>query len=161
MAARHNHARELRTIGQQLDKQGIDIFDLRHLDGDYVVDCGDPNPPFVDLIHLRYSAFEVRSLDLMAAKARSTGFTRVDFQSVAETLRAIGRYLEKLDAKLLRISAPDSVVDGSVLKIEYQTRDGRYRAEDKLVDDLAELAMHMYKERSPIGGGSRERHSSH
>ncbi|MGZ8466014.1 MAG: hypothetical protein ACXWXT_10750, partial [Candidatus Binatia bacterium] len=60
MAPRYNHARELRTIGQQLAKQNIDIFDLRYDEGDYVLVCGDPNPPFTDLIHLRYSTFELK-----------------------------------------------------------------------------------------------------
>ena len=80
MAPVYSHARELRTIGQQLEKQGIDIFDLRYDDGDYVLECADPNPPFTDLIHLRYSNFELQSLELTAAQARSGGFT-VNFQS--------------------------------------------------------------------------------
>ena len=51
MVTRYNHTRELRTIGQQLDKQSIDIFDLRYEEGDYILECADPNPPFIDLIH--------------------------------------------------------------------------------------------------------------
>ncbi|MGZ9272711.1 MAG: hypothetical protein ACXW6T_26620, partial [Candidatus Binatia bacterium] len=79
MAPRYNHARELRTIGQQLAKQNIDIFDLRYDDGDYVLVCGDPNPPFTDLIHLRYSTFELKSLEFRAAEKRSSGFKFVEF----------------------------------------------------------------------------------
>lgn len=161
MAVRYNHARELRTIGQQLDKLGVDIFELRHDDGDYSLDCADPNPPYLDLIKLRYSAFEVRSLDLMAAEARTQQFTLVDFQSLAENLRAIGRYLEKFEAKLLRVSVTDSVPDCSVWRIEYETRDGRYRSEEKPVSELAELAMHMYKERARSTSSFQERRSSH
>jgi len=112
MAPIYSHARELRTIGQQLDKQGIDIFDLRYQDGDYFLECADPNPPFTDLIQLQYSAFDLQSLELAAAQARSTGFTQVNFQSMAELLRATGRYVERLSAKLLRITAPDGALDG-------------------------------------------------
>ena len=108
MVSRYNHARELRTIGQQLAKQNIDIFELRYDNGDYVLVCGDPNPPFTDLIHLRYSTFELKSLEFRAIEARSSGFKLVEFTGLAEILRAIGRYVERLDAKLVSISAPDA-----------------------------------------------------
>lgn len=150
MAPIYSYARELRTIGQQLDKQGIDIFDLRYVDGDYLLECADPNPPFTDLIHLRYSDFELKSLELAAAQARSAGFTQVNFQSMAESLRATGRYVERLNAKLLRILAPDVGLEGILFKIEYQSRDGRHCFEDIRNNDLAELAIRMYKERARI-----------
>jgi hypothetical protein len=160
MALHYNHARELRTIGQQLNKQNIDIFDLRYDDGDYVLVCGDPNPPFADLIHLRYSTFELKSLEFRAIEARSAGFKLVEFTGLGEILRAIGRYVERLDAKLVRISAPDAVSDGSMFKIEYETRLGRFRSEDMVANEIANLAMRMYKERSHITGSSREGHSA-
>jgi hypothetical protein len=150
MASVYSHARELRTLGQQLDKQGIDIFELSRLDGDYVVDCADPNPPFTDLIHLQFSAVELESLELAAARARTPGFTQVNFQSMAETLRATGRYVDRLNAKLLTITAPDNVSADILFKIEYQTRDGPYHSEEIHTNDLAELAIRMYKERVRI-----------
>ena len=150
MASIDSHARELRTLGQQLDKLGIDIFELRHLGGDYVVDCADPNPPFTDLIHLQFSAIELESLELAAARARTRRFTQVNFQSMAETLRATGRYVDRLNAKLLNITVPDNVSDGILFKIEYRSRDGRYHSEEIRANDLAELAIRMYKERVRI-----------
>ncbi|MGZ8425003.1 MAG: hypothetical protein ACXWYD_08655 [Candidatus Binatia bacterium] len=160
MAPRYNHARELRTIGQQLAKQNIDIFDLRYDDGDYVLVCGDPNPPFTDLIHLRYSTFELKSLEFRAIETRSSEFKYVEFTGLGEILRTIGRHVERLEAKLVSISAPDSISDGSIFKIEYETRMGRYRSEDMVANDIASLAMRMYKERSHINGGSREGRSA-
>jgi len=156
MVTRYNHARELRTIGQQLDKQSIDNFDLRYDNGEYVLACGDPNPPFIDLIQLRYSAFELNSLELTAAQARSAGFNRVNFESLAEILRTIGRKLEKLDAKLARISTAEVVEDGTRFKIEYQSRDGRYYTEEMATTNITELAMWMYKDRAYIRGNSPE-----
>ena len=160
MVSRYNHARELRTIGQQLAKQNIDIFELRYDDGDYVLVCGDPNPPFTDLIHLRYSTFELKSLEFRAIEARSSGFKLVEFTGLAEILRAIGRHVERLDAKLVSISAPDGALDGSILKIAYEIRIGRNRNEDMVADDIAGLAMRMYKERAYINAGSREGRSA-
>jgi len=157
MAPIYSHARELRTIGQQLDKKGIDIFDLRYQDGDYFLECADPNPPFTDLIQLQYSALDLQSLELAAAQARSTGFTQVNFQSMAELLRATGRYVERLSAKLLRITAPDGALDGVQFRIEYQSRDGRHCAEDIRNNDLSELTIRMYKERARINGSGDHR----
>lgn len=160
MAPLYSHARELRTIGQQLEKLSIDIFDLLYVDGDYVLECADPNPPFTDLIHLKYTNAELQSLERAAAQARSGGFTQVNFQSLAETLRAIGRSVERLNGKLLHISVPDAVEDGLLFKIEYQTRDGRHCFEDIYTNALAELTIRMYKERARISGGSRDRDST-
>lgn len=156
MVIRYHYAQELRTIGQQLDKQNIDIFDLHYDDGNYILVCGDPNPPFSELIRLNYSASDLKSLEFRAVEARSSGFKLVEFASLGETLRAIGRYVERLDAKLSRISAPDSVSDGSMFKIEYESRAGHLQVEDMVANDIADLAMRMYKERSYINGSSRE-----
>ena len=160
MVTRYNHTRELRTIGQQLDKQSIDIFDLRYEEGDYILECADPNPPFIDIIVCRYSAFELSSLELTAVQARSAGFNFVNFESMAEILRAIGRQLEKLDAKLPRLAIPDSESDGTRYKVEYETRDGRYHTEKIATNEIDELARSMYKERARIKGNPQERSST-
>lgn len=152
MVTRYKHARELRTIGQQLDKQSIDIFELRYEEGDYILEYPDPNPPFIDIIVCRYSAFEVSSLELTAAQARSAGFNFVNFESMAEILRAIGRKLEKLDAKLQRLAILDSKSGGTRYKVEYETRDGRYHAEEVATDEITDVARRMYKERARIRG---------
>ena len=160
MVIRYNHARELRTIGQELDRQNIDIFDLRYQDGDYLLECADPNPPFTELVHIRYTKFELSSLELSAAQARQAKFTLVNFQSLAEILRTIGWKLEKLDAKLARISTLETVADGARFKIEYESSDGRTRTEEMVTSNIADLAMHMYKERAQLRGASQKRSSA-
>ena len=160
MVLRYRHAQELRTIGQQLQKQEIDIFDLRYEDGDYFLVCGDSKPPFTDLVHFRYSPFELKSLELRAAQIRSAAIKFVEFTSMSEILRAIGCYVERREAKLLRISVPDNTSVGTVLTIEYQTRAGSYRAEEKHTNEITDLAMRMYKQRSQIAGNSGDGHSA-
>ena len=160
MVIRYNHARELRTIGQELDRHNIDIFDLRYQDGDYLLECADPNPPFTELAHIRYTNFELRSLELTAVQARQAKFTLVNFQSLAEILRTIGWKLEKLDAKLARISTLEAVADGARFKIEYESSDGRTRTEEMVTSNIADLAMHMYKERAQLRGASQKRSSA-
>src|SRR5215208_3494593 len=158
--SRYRYAQELRTVGQQLQKQDIDIFDLRYEGGDYVLVCGDPKPPFTGLIHLRYSPLELKSLEAMAAEGRSAGFKLVEFSDLAEILRAIGRYVERHDAKLSRISVPETLSNDRLFTIEYETRTGGFRAEQMHYKDIEELAMRMYKQRSHIGGSSGQGHSA-
>jgi hypothetical protein len=159
MVLRYRHAQELRTIGQQLQKEEVDIFDLRYEDGDYVLVCADPKPPFTDLVHFRYSSFELKSLALSAAQTRTAAHKFVEFSCMGEILRAIGCYVERLDAKLVRISVPDNPKIGAMLTIEYQTRAGSYRAEEMHTNEITDLAMRMYKQRSQICGNSGEGHS--
>ena len=159
MAPRYNHARELRTIGQQLDKQSIDIFDLLYEDGDYVLVCGDPNPPFTDLIHLRYSTFELKSLEFRAIEERSPGFKLVEFTGMGEILRAIGRHVERLEAKLVRISAPDAYRTAECSRSNTKPASGDIGAKI-FANEVVNLAMRMYKERSHITGNSREGRSA-
>ena len=82
------------------------------------------DPPFTDLIHLRYSSFELKSLEFRAIESRSSGFKFVEFTGLGEIFRTIGRHVERLDAKLVSMSAPDSISDGSIFKIQYETRMG-------------------------------------
>jgi len=159
MGARNNQTRVLRTLGQQLDKQSIDIFDLRAADAEYVLECADPNPPFTDLLHLQYSTVELEALDLAAAQSRNPGFTRVNFEGMAETLRAIGSYVERVNAKLLHVSATDAVLDANLFRIEYQTRDGRHHSEEFRTNELVDLQIRMYKQRARIQGDPRARNN--
>ena len=156
MITRYTHGRDLRTIGQQLDKLGIDNFDLRYQDGDYLLECGDPNPPFTNLLHFSYSNFDLRSLELNAAQSRSEKFNLVNFDSLSELLRSVGRNLEKQEAKLARIQTIDFDMNGGRFLIEYEGRDGRYHRVESPTHEIAELARRMYKERSGAKASSHE-----
>lgn len=148
MAARYSESRALRTIGQELKRRGIDLFELRCLRTEYYLQCGDPNPPYVGLLEITFSDDEIASLDTAAASGRGNGPTFVDFESLPEVLRAIGRYVENKEGTLLRISSLDSASDQEAIRLEYDGRDGRSHVEQLALSALAEIAMRMYKERS-------------
>ena len=148
MASRHDHSKALRVIGQELDKRGIDIFELRCLRAEYYLQCGDPTPPHIGLIELSFTDDDVTSLELAAAAQRGSNFKLVDFEGLPEVLRASGRYLENKEAFLLRISNAESPPDSDTIKLEYESRDGRTHVEELPVSTLAETARRMYKERS-------------
>jgi len=147
MATRHGYARVLRTLGQALETRGIDLFDLRCNQNDFYLQCGDPTPPYLSLVELRYSLGDLNDLDLDARAHRGSSFKFVNFEGLPEILRAVGRRLEEKDGQLVRICNSDPSVPQSSIELEYQTRDGRKHVEDLHGAALGDDAMHMYKER--------------
>ena len=154
MSARYSESRSLRTIGQELKRRGIDLFELRCLRTEYYLQCGDPNPPYVGLLEITFSDDDIASLDSVAASNRGNGPNFVDFEALPEVLRAIGRYVENKEGKLLRISSPVSLSDDDTMRLEYDGRDGRVHVEQLPISALAEIAMRMYKERSRANAGA-------
>src|SRR5262245_3733767 len=146
MASRHDHSKSLRTIGQELVKRGIDLFELRCLRTEYYLQCGDPAPPYVGLIELSFTDDDVVSLELAAMGQRGSAFKFVDFEGLPEILRAAGRYVDNKDGMLMRISNTESSSD--TLRLEYETRDRRNHVEEVPLAELVETARRMYKERS-------------
>lgn len=158
MVGRYSYSRALRIIGQELEKRGIDIFELRHDGAEYLLQCGDPTPPYLGLVQLRYSVNELKSLDLAAAANRRSGFKLVDFDGLAEILRALGRHVEKKEAELRAISTLDSLNDGNKFRLEYEVRGGRVHVEELYEASVAAQAEHMYHERARIAGDRTVRH---
>ena len=148
MATRYSESRALRTIGQELNRRGIDLFELRCLRKEYYLQCGDPNPPYTGFLEITFSDDEIDSLDTAAASGRGNGVTFVDFEALPEVLRAIGRYVENKEGTLLRISSSVAASEQEMMGLEYDGRDGRVHVEQLPVSALAEIAMRMYKERS-------------
>ena len=158
MSARPSYSKALRTIGQELEKRGIDIFELRYDGENYILQCGDPTPPYLGLINIRYSRNELKSLAAAAAAKRSSGFKLVDFDGLAEILRALGRHVENNDAELRAISTLDSNNDGDKFRLEYEVRGGRVHVEELYDASIAAQAEQMYHERARIVGERAARH---
>ena len=151
MASRHDHSKELRAIGQELVKRGIDLFELRCLRAEYYLQCGDPTPPYVGLIEMSFTDDDVISLELAAASQRGGSFKFVEFEALPEILRAVGRYVESKEGMLLRVSNTELSFDNDTMRLEYESRDGRNHVEDVALTELVETARRMYKERARSG----------
>ncbi len=148
MAEQDVCSKALRVIGQMLDKQRIDLFELKCFGDEFYLQCGDPLPPHLNLIEMRYSVTEIRALDSEAKAKRRESFKLVNFEGLPEILRALGRRVDESHARLLRVSNSDSVIPFDSIKIEYQTRDGQRHAEEFLAGAIGDQALRMYKERS-------------
>jgi len=131
-----------------LDKQRIDLFELKCFGEEFYLQCGDPLPPHLNLIELRYSVAEIRALDSAAKAKRRESFKLVNFEGLPEILRALGRRVDDSHARLLRVSNSDSAIPFDSIKVEYQTRDGQRHAEAFLAGAIGDQALRMYKERS-------------
>jgi hypothetical protein len=148
MASRHVYSRILRTIGQALEKRHIDLFDLRCYRDEYLLQCGDPTPPHLSLVELRYTLADLDHLDLDARDNRASSFKLVNFEGLPEILRALGRRVEERDGRLLRISNSESSSSDGVIQLEYQTRDGERHMEELHMASVEDYAIRMYKERT-------------
>lgn len=150
--ARDNCSNALRVIGQILDEQRIDLFDIRCSGGDFRLLCGDPTPPHLHLVELRYSAAEIEALDLAARERRQGSVQFVNFDALPEILRALGHRVDAFNGRLLRIHNSETSTAFDSINIEYQTRDGRHHTEEFASGIVCEQAVRMYKERSRRAG---------
>jgi hypothetical protein len=143
-------SRALRVLGQILESRGVDLFEIRSQGEKFTLQYGDPNPPHMAIIDLSYSAADLRSLDLQARTKRQESFRFVDFNGVAEMLRALGRRVESQEGRLLRISNCGAPSSEDAILLEYQTADGRKWVEELNPAALSDDAVRMHKDRSRI-----------
>jgi hypothetical protein len=150
MASRHAYSRMLRTVGQALEKRQIDLFDLRCHQDEYFLQCGDPTPPHLSLVELRFTLADLDGLDLDARDNRASSFKLVNFEGLPEILRALGHRVEKSDGRLLRICNSESFSSDGLIQLEYQTRDGERHTEELHMASVEDYATRMYKERTSM-----------
>lgn len=155
MADRSVCSRALRVIGQVLETQHIDLFDLKCFGNEFYLQCGDPQPPHLNLVEIRYTVDEIHSLDTKAKAKRQRAFKLVNFEGLPEILRAIGRRVDASNARLLRVTNSESATALDSIKIEFQTRDGQRHAEEFLAGTISDQVLRMYKERSRAGDAQR------
>lgn len=141
-------SRALRVIGQVLKTRHIDLFDLKCFGSEFYLQCGDPLPPYLKLVEMRYTAAEIHSLDTKARAKRQRAFNLVNFEGLPELLRAVGHRVDESNARLLRVTNSESANALDSIKIEFQTRDGQRHAEEFLTGAVGDQALRMYKERS-------------
>jgi hypothetical protein len=142
------HSNSLRVVGQVLQERGLDLFDLKYSDDRILLQCGGPIPPYLDLVELSYSLAEIRALDDRARANRGASGQLVNFESLPEIFRAIGRRIDDQQGRLLRVCNADFPSLQDSITVEYQTRDKRHHVEELFIAAVGDHAMRMYKHRS-------------
>ncbi len=145
-----DYAGVLRCIGQALQNQEIEVFELVSHANEFRLQCGDPNPPYVGLKEFRFSLEQIETLDREGQARRGQANAGIRFDSVAEMLRAVGGYLNNKRGHLRRVNnSCASITDDPVVEIEYETRTG-VQSENLTVSFIREASVSMYKKRTRL-----------
>lgn len=143
-----DYAGALRCIGQALQEQKIEVFELRGQANEFRLQCGDPDPPYTGLKEIRFSLEGIELLDREGQARRGQLTSGIRFDSVPEMLRAIGGYINNKRAYLRRVdNSSASVSSDPVVEIEYETRGG-VQTESLPMSFIREASVNMYKKRT-------------
>jgi hypothetical protein len=145
-----DYASALRCIGQALQNQRIEVFELESRANEFRLQCGDPNPPYTNLIKISFSLEELEILDREGQARRGQSNAEIRFDSVAEMCRAVGGYINNKRAHLRRVNnSCASLSDDPVVEIEYETRSG-VQLENLTISFIREASVNMYKRRTRL-----------
>ena len=145
-----NYASAFRCVGQELERRGIEVFELLSHADEFRLQYGDPDPPYTSVIEIEISTAKIQILDREGQARRSTSDTEVRFDSIPEMLRAAGNYIDHKRVRLCRIGNSGSSIDNPALEVEYQTREGDIELEILTMSVLREASVRMYKKRSRL-----------
>jgi hypothetical protein len=146
-----NYAGVLRCIGQALQNQKIEVFELRTHADEFRLQGGDPNPPYVAIVELRFSIENITILDREGQARRRQSNKEIRFDSLSEILRAVGEYIDNKRGYLRRVSnSSSSSFDDPGVEIEYESRAGDVRSETLAMSFIREAVVHMYKRRTRL-----------
>jgi hypothetical protein len=140
-----NYAGALRCIGQALEIRNIAVFELIVDTDEFVVRCGEPNPPYTGMLTLHYSPQTITILDREGQARRRRMKSYFRFDSLPEILRATGRYVDSKRGEIRMVTNCAAAEAG--IRVEYQTRMGR-ESETLSTAAIREIAVDMFKRRT-------------
>ena len=144
-----NYAGALRCIGQALENQNIEVFELKCHGNEFRLQCGEPNPPFTTLMKMSFSKEQIQMIDREGRARRSQAAGPIRFDTTSEILRAVGAYLDKKGGYLQSINTSGSSSDVAV-ELEYQTKAGDVEVEVLPMKFIREACIQMYKRRTGL-----------
>jgi hypothetical protein len=137
-------------FAQALESHNIDLFELTITGADkFLVECGDPNPPYTGVLKLQFSTDSIRIIDRENHARRRQTRSELRFDSLSEILRAMGKYVDSKRGDLRRISNC-CLSDAGDVELDYQTRGGDMQSETLDTSSIREIAVNMYKQRNRI-----------
>jgi hypothetical protein len=156
---RMKYADALRCIAQDLERRGLRTFDVRLAQDEYVANCGYQEPPAPTPVTIHYTVKDLEELDHVGEGKRGEPAPAKEFLNQIQIFRTIGDYLDKNEARLIRITNNEAPGKDSVFKVEYVTRDGEHMIDDRAGSALYDMCVVMYKQRGKLTGteGRRSR----
>lgn len=151
------YATALRSIGQDLERRGLKSFDIRFDGQEFVALCGYQEPPAATPVELQYRPGDIEELDQAGEKRRGKMAAPKDFLNQPQILRTIGGFLDRNEAKLVRLSNNDRHAKESTFIVEYIGRDGERVIDDRTGSAIYDLCVGMYKQRGRLTGNEGRR----
>jgi hypothetical protein len=145
-----NYSTALRCIGQELELRGLRTIDLVCDTTGYIILCGYQPPPAPTPVTLRYTLAEILELDRTGEEQRGNTLPSNDFVSTVQILRAIGGYLDKNQARLVRISNSEPRGNSPFYTVEYETKEGERVIDDRDGAAIYNMCVSMYKQRRKV-----------
>jgi len=150
--SRINFAMALRCIGQDLERRGIKCFDIRFEANEYLALCGYQEPPADTPVTIRYRAVDLADIDDAGAEKQGQTAPPKEFLNLVQILRTVGGFLDKNEARLVRLTNNESAATEPSVKIEYISRDGESVLADRTGSALYDMCVAMYKQRGRLTG---------
>lgn len=163
MAARIPYDHQLRAIGQSLEAQRINVFELKQR-GNFFVVNGKPEKETSLLGALRewqkrlrseglnssltYAGRDIENLDRQGKARRATPNRLPDFYSLPNTLRTLGFYLESQEAELLEMQKRSLSVS-----LLYRNKHGHPNFEERSIASFYNLFLDLHGRRGKAPGG--------
>ena len=144
-----SYAAALRCIGQAVQSQNIEVFELKSHADEFRLQCGDPNPPYTALIEMTFSKEKIQIIDREGRRRRGQSTGEIRFDGIPEILRAVGAYIDKKGGYLRLINNCGSSFD-TALELEYQTRAGQVEMETLAMSFIREACVRMYQRRTEL-----------
>ena len=159
-ASHSSYSVSLRVIGQSLETQQPDEFDLEIINGEFVINLPAQESSLWSKVRKlkgsafgfkrrdkgpterRYSAQRVEELDQEGRSKRVKPDETPDFYRVSQTLRTVGAYVDHTSFRLVGLSRR-----GARLMLRLEASDGRGRTEEHLVSSFHNYFLQLYIKR--------------
>ena len=151
-AARFDFATALRCIGQDLDRRDLKTFDIRFDGREFRATCGYQEPPSATPVELEYRSSDIEELDQSGLKQRGQVAAPKDFLNQPQVFRTIGGFLDRNQARLVRLTNNHRRAKELTFIVEYISREGEAVVDDRAGTGIYDMCVAMYKQRGKLTG---------
>lgn len=152
-----SYDRDLRNIGQSLEAQRINVFEMKYEDERYVIK-GEPEKEISLLTTLRrwqkqwrreglnrslsYAVQDIDQLERQGRTKRARSDRLPDFYSLPNVLRTLGAYLETKEGELIGLHKRPLT-----LTLVYRNREGHPDVEERTIASFYEFFLKLHARR--------------
>lgn len=103
-----------------------------------------------DPFEVYYTAEEISRLENRGQSLRGSFSGVPELLSLSQILRAVGAYIDEKGGRLLCVSRAQQSGERHAVVVQYETFNGERKEEDRLLSNIYDLNVHMYKRRKKI-----------